>query len=438
MQEPKPKPAPQPVPQLSRAPARPAPPATEAAQLLRAAAPSDTAPSMKSSDKSPTRTAKPTTLRPASESMPPPVVRKAPRHPAGQAAKTSQAASSAATAEEISTGASDSAVQPQPLPQLRQAPLRPSAQAIDAGNAAADASPSAEQSAARVQDPAAITASLPPAPLPETVPEISPVTDGQASQASSQGAIAAGDDLAEPDQAAPASPRVAPAPLPIPQRPNKPRAPAMPAGVRPSSATSQGDEGSGSASDISSAAAIDRSEAAPPAAGAAEASLNALPQAPELLISSQPERPLAPSAATGDNKEGPTDSRAAPEQQEGGAGISLQPPAPPTALPKPALPAAQPDQTARVSCTLITVANWAMPAAKCSQLSLFPAAMHTPGDQRHPRFSIALTAPQIRCACFALACLGPGPPLPPPDGRVLGGVPRSRMLTGHGAAVAAE
>lgn len=258
--------------------------------------------------------------------------------------ETSQAASSAAKAEEISTGASDSAVQPKPLPQLRQGPLRPAPQATVAGDAAPD-----EQSAARVRDPAAIRAPLPQAPTPETAPEIGIVRDGQMSQGTSQGAIAAGDDLAGPDQAAPASPAVAPAPLPSPQRPNKPNAPAMPTGARLSSAPSQGAEAPGSTSDTSSAAAMDRSEAAPPAAGAAEASPRDLPKAPRLLVPSQAEGATAPSAAIGDSSGLPADSRTAPGQQEGGAGVSLQPSTPRMALPKPALPAARPDKKGRVS-----------------------------------------------------------------------------------------
>ncbi len=352
MQEPKPKPAPQPVPQLSRAPARPAPPVTEAAQLPKAAAPSDSAPGRIPSDRIASRNTKPAAPRTATDSVLPLEFRKASARPAGQAAETSPASSPAARVEETPTALPDSAIESKPLPQLRQAPLRPRPQAADPADAAAQPPDPVEQSSAQAEDPAIVNSPLPQTSLPpEGVQKADEIADALVVQAIRESAAAAERGLAQPDQAASAAPVVAPEPLPTPQRPNKPKTPPATAETGSGPATLQGAEASRSTA--SSTPALERSEAAPPAAGAQQASAKALPEALELLEPSQAQGTLATPPETAEATARASAKPGAPTRpQEVGAAMEILPRAPPMALPKPALPAAQPDQTGRVSLRL--------------------------------------------------------------------------------------
>ncbi len=335
------------MPQLSRAPARPAPPVTEAAQLPKAAAPSDNAPGRKPSDRIASRSTKPAAPRSASDSVLPLEIRKAPARPAGQAAETSQAASSAAQVEQTSAVLSDSAIESKPLPQLRQAPLRPRPQAADSETAAAESPDPVEQSAAQVADPATSESALPQTSPKESVQDLESAPDAQDTDAISQAAVAAERDPAQPDQEASASaaPIVAPIPLPTPQRPTRPKPPVMPTEAGPSSATSQGTEASSSAT--SSTSALERSAA--PAVEDQEALPEALPEAAEQLEPAQADSALAAASETAEaSTEAPVKLKTATRPQEDGSGLEMQLPAPPMALPKPALPAAQPDQMGKV------------------------------------------------------------------------------------------
>ena len=264
-----------------------------------------------------------------------------------QAAETLQPAAYAAKEEEISTAASQPAAESRPLPELSRAPVRQGQQAVQTGNAASqaaasDAAEADRQAVARAESAATYEAPLPLASSPERRQQTTPVTSAPVARAKSQGSVAAERDLAEPDQAAPAAPAVAPELLPTPQRPNKPKTRAKPTGTGLSSATLQGAEASSSAADTSSTPATEDSEPQ-------EASAKATPDPAELLKPSQAEAATQTDPpASGGGKRDSANPSTSTMPQEDGAGLKVQP-APPMALPKPALPAPQADQTGRVS-----------------------------------------------------------------------------------------
>ena len=351
MQEPKPKPAPQPVPQLSRAPARPALSVTEAAQLPKAAAAAatDSASGKGSSDKNSGRTAKPAAPQGAPESEPLPGGRQAPGRSVQQAAEISQPATSAVKDEGVSTAAPQPVAESRPLPQLTQAPVRPSPKAIQTSDAASPTGASkaagSDKQAVTLADSAATDeAPLPQTSSPEGNQEWQPATGAPKVPANGQESVAAERDLAEQVGTTPAVPTVAPEVLPTPQRPNKPKTPAMPTEAGPRSATWQGAEAVSSTAETSSALVAEKSEAQEPSA-------TATPEASQASGATQ-----ADSGAVGGSKGASKTSDPAALPLEIGASVDEQP-LPPMALPKPALPAAQPDQTGRVS-TPLTSDTW--------------------------------------------------------------------------------
>ena len=90
-----------------------------------------------------------------------------------------------------------------------------------------------------------------------------------------------------------------------------------------------------------------------PAAEAQEALEKAQQDATELPQASQAGGAIAPSVASESSIGTPATLGTATRPQEEEAAMEMQPRAPPTALPKPALRAAQPDQTGKVILKLL-------------------------------------------------------------------------------------